>query len=136
MKNTFNSSSSSPSSPFPSSPSSPSPPCSFLFFWHCFCINTPNVDRGVSFAVNVYLSPFRYGGNRSAFVDNRCVGTGERGMIYFAAGFNGNFAKNASSNVVNNTQDDPKKPICGGMHFPNKVLDAPGCVTPAPHVVN
>lgn len=49
-------------------------------------------------------------------------------MIFFEAGFNGAFAANASSNVENNTQDNHAKPICGGMHFPNKVLNAPGCV--------
>ena len=41
----------------------------------------------------------QYGGNRSAFSNNRCFGTGERGMIFFEAGFNGAFAANASSNV-------------------------------------
>ena len=28
----------------------------------------------------------QYGGNRTAFLGNRCVGTGERGMIYFEQG--------------------------------------------------
>jgi hypothetical protein len=67
-----------------------------------------------------------YGGNRSAFVNNQCVGTGERGMIFFDNGFHGLFAPNASSTVLNNTQDDLHKPICGGMSFPNKVVNAPG----------
>ena len=33
-----------------------------------------------------------------------------------------------SSNVVNNSLDDPQKPVCGGMKFPNPQLRAPGCV--------
>ena len=28
----------------------------------------------------------QYGGNRTAFLGNRCVGTGERGMIFFRCG--------------------------------------------------
>lgn len=66
----------------------------------------------------------QYGGNRTAFLGNRCVGTGERGMIYFEQAFNGVFAKGASCDVVNNTQDDERKPMCGGQW---SRVNAPGC---------
>eukprot|EP00039_Didymoeca_costata_P011083 m.152638 g.152638 ORF g.152638 m.152638 type:complete len:342 (-) comp15055_c0_seq17:1655-2680(-) len=69
-----------------------------------------------------------YGGNDSAFVNNRCVGTGERGMIAFLGGFQSAYAPGASSDVHGNWQDARNKPLCGGMAFPNKVVNAPGCV--------
>ena len=68
-----------------------------------------------------------YGGNRSSFVNNRCVGTGERGMIAFLGGFRSAYAPGAAFHVEGNWQDAAAKPICGGMAFPNKVVDAPGC---------
>jgi hypothetical protein len=68
-----------------------------------------------------------YGGNHSSFEDNRCEGTGNRGMIFFEKGFHGSFAQGASSRVVNNSLDDPDKPICGGLSFPSPLVNAPGC---------
>lgn len=45
-------------------------------------------------------------------------------MIAFLGGFESAFAPNATFAVTNNTQDDPNKPICGGMAFPNAVRAA------------
>lgn len=70
----------------------------------------------------------QYGGNQTAFIGNRCIGTGERGMIFFEQGFHGIFAKGAKSNVVNNSQDAKNKPLCGGLHFPSNLVNAPGCI--------
>lgn len=68
-----------------------------------------------------------YGGNRSSFVDNVCNGTGNRGMITFKKDFHGAFAANAHVDVHNDTVDEGKM-LCGGMSFPSKMVDAPGCV--------
>ena len=67
-----------------------------------------------------------YGGNHSVFENNVCNGTGNRGMIFFDKNFHGAFAAGASAVVVNDTVDQGK-PVCGGLAFPSKVVDAPGC---------
>merc|ERR1712110_916339 len=77
-----------------------------------------NSDRaGVScFAV--------YGGNRSAFIDNRCKQTGDKGMIAFQERFGGQFAATASAVVSGNSVDEGK-PLCGGDSLDR--ISAPGC---------
>merc|ERR1712216_260814 len=56
----------------------------------------------------------QYGGNHSIFGNNTYIGTGNRGMIYFAAAFHGKWAPGATATIVNNTQDSKVKPVCGG----------------------
>ena len=70
-----------------------------------------------------------YGGNTSAFVNNTCIQSGQRGAIYFVQSFNGKFIQNVSfANVSGNNFSNccpisPNHEVCG-IHGP--VL-APGC---------
>ena len=70
-----------------------------------------------------------YGGNRSAFVNNTCFQSGQRGAIYFSQSFNGEFITNVSfadvagNNFTNCCPISPGHSICD-IRGP---VMAPGC---------
>ena len=70
-----------------------------------------------------------YGGNQSAFVNNTCYQSGQRGALYLVDGFGGTFIKNVSfvrvdgNNFTNCCPISPGHSACG-VHGP---VIAPGC---------
>ena len=95
-------------------------------------------ETGVSFVNNSCASPrypktwaascfAMYGGNQSAFVNNTCVQSGQRGALYLTGGFGGTFIANVSFVSVagnNFSACCPLAPSACGIHGP---VRAPGC---------
>jgi hypothetical protein len=85
------------------------------------CFPRPGMSCGAScFAM--------YGGNQSAFINNSCVQSGQRGALYLSGGFGGSFIANTSFVTISGNKFSGCCPLALGPCSIHGSVKAPGCI--------